>query len=366
MVNSKRSYVHGESPKRFRLPSQRPYGFVRAWPQEASSDLKNSLTVTFNSHTNLIQGIHKGNEIFQEHGLCIYNNIRGVQSQLFTKYNEARKQLDNEYERRELSPKENLFLQFKSVFKGEQKGGKWNPGDGCKKIYMIHPGDRNSVASAMSSYMNEALGVIDPEQCVVQGQLHGECGDPVMQACLLADEEPKKGNRAEPQDEHIDAILFHTPTGDKSAEGMQHCNVTMVLKGGVNSWFFDMHGGYCLAVYPKMVKLSMACIQYFHDNVHSIRNTNQGLPENEMRDIIVDHIVQHLEKEFSDLQPESHAPVYLRCVEGDIIRLNSIVPHFGLPLHKEKKNTRGFLLTSKKVIQQVCSFKLPTTFLTRF
>jgi hypothetical protein len=364
-VDMKRPRVSGERPRPYRLPVQRSALLVRAWPEEAGSDLKKALTVTFSSETNFTQDMKSAYKIFEENGFVVYSNIRNVQTQLNTKYNEVRKQLDEEYDRRKRNPKGNDLLQFKSVFKGE---GTWNPGDGCKKICAIAPGDPNAAASSMNSYIGESLRVIDPDQCVVQGQLYGERGDPVMQTCFLEDKKPRKGSREEPQDEHVDANVAQTPTGDKNSEGLQRCNVQQVLKGGVISWFFSVYSGYCLGVYPNIVQQSKACVQYFHDNVDKIKESyrDENLSEDEMRQRIVDHIVQHLEKEFSDLKPDSLAPVFIRCDEGDIIRLNSIVPHFGLPLHKSRKNIRGFALTSTKVIQQVIYHRLPTTYLIFF
>ncbi len=300
------------------------------------------------------QVVREGLEKLNEFGICVYRNFRNHPN-LLEKFKMAYNALELEYQLRCQNPNaEGCLKGFKAVFKREPQGRECDPGDGNKKIRMISKEDPHSGAALIADYMYSAARVLDPDQCVVQGQLnHGECGDPVMQSCLLEDKEPKEGYNGESQDEHVDIIVFHTPTGEQKAEGMQNCNLKLAVEGGVNSHFFDFHGDYSLAIYPGMHKLARECLIFYRENHQHLRKNARN--EIDLQGLIIDGIVRHLEKTFSDLQPESLSPVFFRCLEGDIIRINSILPHYGLPLHAIKKNIRGFLLTSKMVVQDVCS-----------
>jgi hypothetical protein len=185
-----------------------------------------------------------------------------------------------------------------------------------------------------------------------------------VQACLIKDTAPSKGNNGEIQDVHMDAVFLHSPTGDKGAEGLQHCNAERALQGKVNSWFFPFQNDYALAFYPRMHKLAGNCLQYFSDNYPELcrkfKEQDPECNESEIRTRFLDNIVHYLESNDSDLEAQSYSAVFGRFEAGDIIRINSILPHFGLPLHEIENNIRGFLFTSQSVIQVVFFHKLQT------
>ncbi len=334
----------------------RPQNLVFDWPVQASVELDSAITVTFSTDINYGQGLLRADEIFHINGICIYRNTNRPETHpmLCEKFKMAKIAIHSEYERRKQDPDSENNLQFQLVFKGESIDGKMNARDGCKTICMVTLRDKNAPAALMASYMYDSVRILAPVQIVVQG--HGD-GDPVMESCLLEDKAPAKGYRGDPQDVHADIVLFHIPTGDKSAEGMQPCNVQRALDGDVNSWFFVMHDGYCLAYYPGMKDKSLECLRYFRDHYQTlrlqIREHDPDCNEETLRGLVIDYIVHHLESTFPDLEPQSHSPVFIRCFEGDIIRLNSVVPHFGLPLHETENNIRGFLLTQNMVSQDL-------------
>ncbi len=370
------SYVKGLDPEHFRLPRKRPRSFVRDWPKQASDDMMNAMT--FISRSDIPHDKQQAQAIFKEHGICIYRDLIENHPELREKYTKAREEIDNEYVLRNQNPKAKHLLDFSpSVFKTEpKKKGDVDAGDRRKKICMIKKDDENLAAASMAGYMYSAVNVLDEFQVVVQGQVtadstNGRCKDPVMQACLLEDTAPAKGNRGEIQDDHVDAVIFLSPTGDKGAEGMQRCNAVCALEGNVNSWFFAIHDDYQLAFWPGMHELARACLQFFYENgsqlILDIKELHPQGDENELRRLIIDKIVCHLESTYSHLEPQSFSPVFCRFKAGDIIRLNSIMPHFGLPLHENAKNIRGFLLTSHKVIhiEFITNCRLLTSILSR-